>query len=116
VDVSASNGHFSAKNGSVALNVPAIRGESAAAQHDTVILGIRPEDITIAPDGEVSGEIFVVEPLGREDLIEVHVDEHRFILLADTGVHKAGDTVSLKFDMEKAQFFDTKSEKSLLWN
>jgi inositol-phosphate transport system ATP-binding protein len=116
VQVSAANGHFVAKNDTIALNV-ATRGEKAAAYRDEVILGIRPEDITIAPDGDVTGTVFVVEPLGREDLLEVQVDKERFILLADTTEnYKAGDTVRLKFDMDKAQFFDPKTQKSLLWN
>jgi inositol-phosphate transport system ATP-binding protein len=116
VNVSASNGHFVAKNNTIALNVAA-RGEKAAAYRDEVILGMRPEDITIAPDGDVTGTVFVVEPLGREDLLEVQVDKERFILLADTTEnYKAGDTVRLKFDTDKAQFFDPKTQKSLLWN
>jgi inositol-phosphate transport system ATP-binding protein len=116
VNVSASNGHFVAKNNTIALNV-ATRGEKAAAHRDEVILGMRPEDITIAPDGDVTGTVFVVEPLGREDLLEVQVDKERFILLADTTAnYKAGDTVRLKFDTDKAQFFDPKTQKSLLWN
>jgi inositol-phosphate transport system ATP-binding protein len=117
VDVSASNGHFVAKNASVSLNIPAARGEKAATQREHVILGMRPEDITIATDGDVSGQIFVVEPLGREDLIAVHAGTEQFVLLADTEAnHKAGDTVKLKFDTDKVQFFDPKTEKSLLWN
>ena len=80
-------------------------------------MGIRPEDIQIAADGNVSGEIFVVEPLGREDLIDVRVGPHSFILLADTEKqHRAGERVSLKFDMTQAQFFDPLTERSLLWH
>ena len=79
-------------------------------------MGIRPEDIQIDADGEVRGEIFVVEPLGREDLIDVRVDNHSFILLADTErQHRAGERVTLKFDMSQAQFFDPRTERSLLW-
>lgn len=117
VNVSGSNEEFIAQNGTVSLQIPATRGEKAAAQRDSVTLGIRPEDITIAHDGTITAEVFVVEPLGREDLIEARVGEHRFILLSDTeSNHKAGDTVKLKFDTEKVQFFDPKTKKSLLWN
>lgn len=117
VDVSASNGSFSAKNEAINLNLHPERGKIVADHRESVILGIRPEDIAIAPDGDVSGEVFVVEPLGREDLIAVHIGGQEFILLADTEEnHKAGDIVKLKFATEKAQFFDPKTEKSLLWN
>ena len=80
-------------------------------------MGIRPEDIQIADEGEVSGEIFVVEPLGREDLIDVRVGAHSFILLADTEERRrAGERVSLAFDMTQAQFFEPQTGRSLLWH
>ena len=60
------------------------RGEAPARRGGTVVMGIRPEDIQISDDGDVAGEIFVVEPLGREDLIDVRVGKHSFLLLADT--------------------------------
>ena len=117
VTVTASNGSFAAENASVSLKIPHARGEKAAMQRDSVIMGMRPEDITIAPDGDVTGEVFIVEPLGREDLIAVRSGAEEFVLLADTEAnYKAGDTVKLKFDTDKVQFFDPKTEKSLLWN
>lgn len=116
VDVSASNGHFLAKNNSLSLTVGKARGEKPAGVAGEVVLGIRPEDIEIVPDGNVAGEIFVVEPLGRENLVDVRIDGESFLLLAPTEIeHKPGDHVKLKFNMEKVQFFDPKTEKSLLW-
>ena len=79
-------------------------------------MGIRPEDIQISDGGAIAGEIFIVEPLGREDLIDVRVGPHSFLLLASTETHhQAGEQVKLKFDREKLQFFDPQTEKSLLW-
>ena len=116
VEVSQSNGHFVVESDSIRLQAGVERGEPPASYDGAVMMGIRPEDIKIADDGDVRGEIFVVEPLGREDLIDVRVGQHSFLLLADTEKqHQPGEQVTLKFDMEQAQFFDPKTEKSLLW-
>ena len=78
---------------------------------------IRPEDITISPNGELSGEVYMVEPLGRENLIDVRVGEHSFFVLADVATNpKPGELVQLVFNAKNVQFFDPKTEKSLLWN
>jgi inositol-phosphate transport system ATP-binding protein len=117
VEISGSDGEFTATSENISLKVPKSRGEKAASHPGKVIMGIRPEDITISPDGILDGEIFVVEPMGREDLIDVRVGEHSLLLLADSGAHYGlGDKVKIGFDMEKVQFFDPQTEKSLLWD
>lgn len=117
VDVSAENGHFVAKNEAIHAPVSKERGEKAANLASSVVLGIRPEDISIVADGDMQGEVFVVEPLGRENLVDVRIDGQSLLLLADTTEeYKHGDKVNLKFNMDKVQFFDPKTEKSLLWN
>ena len=116
VEVSQSNGQLVVESESVRLGVGKERGERPASHDGAVIMGMRPEDLRIADDGDVRGEIFVVEPLGREDLIDVRVGEHSFLLLADKDKqHLAGEHVSLKFDMDQVQFFDPETELSLLW-
>jgi ABC-type sugar transport system ATPase subunit len=94
--------------------VPPDRGEKPAGR-DTVVLGIRPEDITQADVG-VPGEIFIVEPLGRDDLITVRIGEVNVHVLADPTLNlKMGQTIRLKFNTHKVQFFDPQTEQSLLW-
>ena len=116
VEVSQSNGRYLAETDSLSLEVGQKRGEPPASYDGAVVMGIRPEDIQISDDGAIAGEIFIVEPLGREDLIDVRVGPHSFLLLASTETqHQAGERVKLKFDMEKLQFFDPQTEKSLLW-
>jgi inositol-phosphate transport system ATP-binding protein len=117
VEVSQSNGNFVIKAESINTTVPKERGEKPAAHNGSVVLGIRPEDVMVASDGDISGEIFVVEPLGREDLIDVRVGETSFLVLADSeNKYKSGDNVKLKIDMDQVQFFDPQTEKSLLWS
>ncbi|MEZ4867818.1 MAG: ABC transporter ATP-binding protein [Caldilineaceae bacterium] len=102
------------------LDLPAAsdRGTKAAIA-GTVIMGIRPEDIHLITSEErhgVAGEVRMVEPLGRDDLAEVRVGDASVHLLADPQQRLTiGQPVRLRFDEEKMQFFDPKTEQSLLW-
>ncbi|MCK4741684.1 MAG: ABC transporter ATP-binding protein, partial [Anaerolineales bacterium] len=114
VEVSRKNGDYHARRGKFDVIVPTDRGEKAAGK-GKVILGIRPEDITITDEG-VNGEIYTVEPLGRDDLITVHIGDASVHMLADPTLDlKMGQTVALGFKTHKVQFFDPETEKSLLW-
>ncbi len=116
VDVAQANGSYVAQAEALRLKLGAERGEPAARSESAVVLGMRPEDIHISDEGDIPGEIFIVEPLGREDLIDVRVGPHSFIVLANTdSQYQSGDRVKLKFDMGQAQFFDPTTERSLLW-
>jgi inositol-phosphate transport system ATP-binding protein len=98
-------------------------GERAlkAVQHGrNLTMGIRPEDITLVENAEsdsLSGEVFVVEPLGREDMLDVHVGDSSLLLLVDNKRRiRIGDTVHLRLNPDRMQFFDPQTEKSILWN
>ncbi|MEL7674073.1 MAG: TOBE domain-containing protein, partial [Chloroflexota bacterium] len=82
-----------------------------------VVMGIRPEDIAVDPAGDVRGRVFVVEPLGRDDLLDVELDgATRVHVLADPQSKlRAGDAVTLRLDADKIQLFDAETERSLLW-
>ncbi len=117
VQVEQSGSQFVAQNHALHVAVPAERGEMAAAHRGQVILGIRPEDITVAPDGEIAGEVAIVEPLGRDDLLDVRVGDHSLLVLADPAQKiKMGDSVRLRLDADRIQFFDPQTERSLLWS
>ncbi|RME45823.1 MAG: ABC transporter ATP-binding protein [Chloroflexi bacterium] len=114
VEVVRENGNYHARREGFDVVVPSERGEKAAG-HGTVTLGIRPEDVTIADDG-IPGEVYVVEPLGRDDLVDVRIDDAHFHVLADPTLGlKMGDKVRLNFNTHKVQFFDPETEQSLLW-
>jgi len=114
VEVVRENGDYHARREGFDVVVPADRGEKTAGK-GRVTLGIRPEDITIADTG-VSGEIYVVEPLGRDDLINVRIGEAGVHVLADPTLDlRMGQHVRLDFNTHKVQFFDPQTEQSLLW-
>lgn len=114
VEVARENGDYHARREGFDVIVPSDRGEKAAGKGN-VIMGIRPEDITSADVG-ISGEIYVVEPLGRDDLITVHMGEASVHVLSDPTLGlKMGQAVTLDFNTHKVQFFDPQTEQSLLW-
>ncbi len=127
VEVVQENGDYYARRRGFEVAIPAERG-AKAADRGTVILGIRPEDISISVgtdtptglstgnDAGIPSETYLVEPLGRDDLIEVIAGDSHLYILADPklGV-RIGDTVNMHFNTEKVQFFDPETEKSLLW-
>jgi len=114
VEVSQVNGDYHARREGFDVVVPSERGEKAAGK-GKVILGMRPEDVTISDEG-VPAEVFVVEPLGRDDLINMRIGKVNIHVLADPVLGlRMGQNVKLGFNTRKAQFFDPATEKSLLW-
>ena len=82
---------------------------------DSVIMGIRPQDITLGEGIET--EVLLVEPMGRDDLIICRLGDQEVSFLTDPNDHiSIGDRVTISFDMSKCQFFDSETEMSLLWN
>ena len=119
VEVTSANDQFIAQNRDLKLSIPATRGEPAARAKQ-VKLGIRPEDITLVnSDGggsDVQGEVFIVEPLGRDDMLEIVIGETHFYVLTEPEKRiRPGDKVNLRFDTSSVQFFDPHTEQSLLW-
>ncbi|RME79364.1 MAG: ABC transporter ATP-binding protein [Chloroflexi bacterium] len=115
VEVVQVDNTFHARRQGLDLPLPADRGEKAA-QDRPVIMGIRPEDVSIADEG-IAGEVYVVEPLGRDDLVDVQINGAHLRVLADPALNlRIGDQVKLKINTDKVQFFDPQTELSLLWN
>jgi ABC-type sugar transport system ATPase subunit len=115
VEVTSENGDYHAQAEGIDLTVSPERGEKAVGKGQ-VVMGIRPEDITISDDQGISGSIYGVEPLGRDDLIEVRIGETSVRVLADPELRlKMGENPVLDFDPSNVQFFDPATEQSLLW-
>jgi inositol-phosphate transport system ATP-binding protein len=118
VEVAEENGGFHARREGIDAVVSHTRGAKAVGR-GSVTLGIRPEDVSLAPAGVGEGslgEVYVVEPLGRDDLVDVHIGEASIFVLADPNLNlKIGDPVRLKFNEERVQFFNPDTEDSLLW-
>ena len=88
-----------------------------------VVVSIRPEDVTLHQGGDdlpkstTMGEVFVVEPMGRENLVDVRTEGlHLFVLTDPRQPLQMGDPVQLQFDSSRVQLFDSETEYSLLWD
>ena len=111
---------FLARRQGLEIELPPENGSRAAGKGEA-IAGVRPEDVTLLPNADASsegtlGEVFVVEPLGRDNLVDVRIDDlHLFVLADPRQPLNIGDPVRLQFDGEKVQLFDPETELSLLW-
>ncbi len=88
-----------------------------------MIIGIRPEHITIAKEGaahKLTSTVEVVEPMGFESYVYLGVDKDNVAGAAslvcrilEEHTPNAGDIVSITADAEKIHVFDAKSELRL---
>lgn len=71
-------------------------------------IGIRPEHITLdVKDGDLIGEIYVVEPLGFETIVTVSVNGKPLkVLVFEDVPFKSGDRIFVKFKRSKLHVFD----------
>ena len=75
----------------------------------SVALGIRPEHLTIGPSdtSHARGEVYVVEPMGREQVVDVRIGEHTVQVIAPASLAvRVGEPVGLTFDATKLHLFD----------
>jgi inositol-phosphate transport system ATP-binding protein len=82
-----------------------------------VLFGIRPEDLTPGDDGQIVGEVDLVEPLGRDDLLIIRAGDTQVHALAPAASgYRSGSRLRLRLDPERVHLFDPKTERSLLWS
>ena len=116
VKVSRENGSFIATNQDYSIKVDESRAKRAAEHKDTVTMGIRPENVIVSETGTLSGEVYIVEPLGRDDMLDIRCGNTRLVALAEPEKRiRSGDTVHFDITPDKVQFFDRSTEKSLIW-
>ena len=79
-----------------------------------IVLGIRPEDLTIAPsqtEAVVMGRVYLVEQLGKENLVSVKIDDSditlRALLPSDTDWQDR--TIPLTIYPDKIHWFDVET-------
>jgi multiple sugar transport system ATP-binding protein len=86
-----------------------------------VIMGVRPEDIEIAPNGSlplgggtVRVRLDVVEPLGSEAFLSALIGaKENTARVPPRGLPAAGREVELVFNRERLHFFDAESGETL---
>ena len=83
---------------------------------EKVILGIRPENLKLTSEGQntVKGEIYVVEPLGRDKLVNVKIGTNRIKVIAPQDYNgNMGENVFVRLDMDKIHLFSSEDGNSL---
>ena len=84
---------------------------TAGGAEADVRIGIRPDNLAIEPgaDGalDVPGEIFVVEPLGGDMIVDVTIGGERVMVKTKIGpMGGPGDPCRIGFDVDKLHVFD----------
>jgi multiple sugar transport system ATP-binding protein len=84
------------------------------ASGSELILGIRPDDIRL--EKLVKAEVYLIEPLGREVIIDLKVGDH--VLKMKTAFTNfdinVGENIWIGFNKEKIHIFDKKTEKVII--
>lgn len=98
------------------LPLPPLQDSVGAGQN--VVLGVRPQDVELASEGEPSaarGRVWVVELLGSEKLVEVQLGERRRVTVqvrADVPV-SIDDNVRVRLYPQRVHLFDAESGEKL---
>ncbi len=92
--------------------------ENSLDRDKTVLLGIRPEDITIFSDKpenpSISGEVYVTEPLGNKTIVDIKLGSD-IIKVIDRASFRGepGKTVWLRMKEAKFHLFEKRSSKCI---
>ena len=92
-----------------------VEGVSKASRKG-VILGIRPEDITVAETGkgDLNSKLYSLEPTGDQTLVAAFAGEQMVVAKGHRSFRQALDTdISLIFDRQRCYLFDAASGERL---
>ena len=91
-----------------------LHGGGGGGPPGPITLGVRPEDLTVAPagpapppDGAITGRVVLVERLGGSSHVHVDAGAHRLLasVAADAPLPAVGDRVALRVRGERAHLF-----------
>jgi multiple sugar transport system ATP-binding protein len=91
----------------------------AEGEKQNLLLGVRPEDISIhhqkETDDGIAAEIYVVEPLGNETVVDIKLGNSIIKVLADADfLGTSGEKVWISLRQDRLHFFDEDSGQCLL--
>jgi multiple sugar transport system ATP-binding protein len=99
----------------------ALQGSDGAARPTNLVLGVRPEDITVVPesasgadDGSILTSVYMTEPMGKEILVTLNVGDLQLKAFAPARLQPAIDEqLWISFDPESVHLFDGDSEMAI---
>jgi multiple sugar transport system ATP-binding protein len=79
---------------------------------EEVLLGIRPEDVNIEPEGKFSGQVVLTEPLGVETVVHIRSKEQTLVCLIPGLVfYNKGDEVKFNIQSDRLHCFDLEGNR-----
>jgi multiple sugar transport system ATP-binding protein len=94
-----------------------VLGEFGADAAGARALGVRPEDLEILPQGTpgaLAGEIYVVEPMGNETLVDVRIGDQRLMARAAREcAAPIGSPIGVRVALKSACFFGPEGTTAL---
>jgi multiple sugar transport system ATP-binding protein len=104
LDTVLDNGALNVKDTTIRLTP----GSEVGQLPDSCLLGVRPEDIQPAADGEFSGEIALIEPLGVETIVHIKTNSQT-LLCTEPGISswRIGERVQFNIVRERLHYFDS---------
>jgi ABC-type sugar transport system ATPase subunit len=85
------------------------RGDFEGLQSQVCILGIRPEEIVVDPARglqPLEATVVSIEPLGKELLLRVRLQDHPLSVLTARRGFKVNDRVAIELPLDKAHIFE----------
>lgn len=77
-------------------------------------LGFRPEDVQIAPDGDLSGQVTLLEPIGVETIVHIKSGAQTLLSSVSGIAHYAiGSPVRFRIVRERLHFFNLSDGRRL---
>ena len=122
VQIVRSNGQLAAQSDTLQMLIPPDRWAALDRSiGQTVIMGIRPEDIYdaefVAPNiraARLEAKVDVTEPMGNEVFLYLLNGAHAFIARVDPRTRaRVGNTVSVAINLDKLHFFDKFTEQTI---
>lgn len=101
-DAAKQNGALHIADGALHLQAPAGKELPEKLQ-----VGIRPEDVHPAADGQFAGEVLLTEPLGVETILHIKSGEHTLLsLIPGISRLRRGDTVRFNILSNRLHYFN----------
>lgn len=97
------------------LGPPADRANVRADAHE-VVVGARPEHMSLDPDGQVDATVAVVEALGHEQHVLCRVEDGTMLIVRQPGdapLMAMGEAVRVSFDIDRLHLFDAATKMRL---
>ena len=113
--LTASAGGLAFAGGGISLTVdPSHRDLLAKYAGGEIVLGIRPENITVEPGAAAQGKVEVIEQMGAEVFLYATAGaSHVIARIPELSGVKVGDTIPLRFGMDKVRWFDAASSQAV---